>query len=150
MNYVKVVEECKKLTDMATFENFKSLHEEMRKTGGTIFNFFNPIGISGDNLQEFDKIIDGIWLNNDKSTYYLSRDTIKNYCIDVIREIHDNDEDSTKKNDKLRARWEELLKKEMKTYTIVFPLYGAVSSRLCKKKRLAVKLIKKRSKAVVK
>ena len=27
---------------------------------------------------------------------------------------------------------------------------GAVSSRLCKKKRLAVKLIKKRSKAVVK
>ena len=133
MNYLKVVEECKKLTDMATFatfDSFKVIHEEMRKTGGTIFNIFNPVGISGDNLQEFDKIVDNIWLNKDKSTYYLSRNTVKNYCLDVIQEIHVNGEDSTKNNAELRTRWEELLKKEMKNYTVIFPIYGVTFDKV--------------------
>lgn len=111
MNYLKVVEECKKLTDMATFatfDSFKVIHEEMRKTGGTIFNIFNPVGISGDNLQEFDKIVDNIWLNKDKSTYYLSRNTVKNYCLGCVGKI-----EQTKKHkqfsDKISLKVEECL-----------------------------------------
>ncbi|MBR2578958.1 MAG: hypothetical protein IKE41_02330 [Clostridia bacterium] len=86
MNYLKVVEECKQLTLLATFAPFKKLYEEMQRTGGIIFNLpDSTIGISSNNLQKFDKIVDSIWLNKDKSVYYLARNTINQYCLYVIQ-----------------------------------------------------------------
>lgn len=88
MNYEKIVDECKKLENLAIFSTLdksNELHEQIVKKGGVIFDILNPVGVTGDNLQQFDKIIDSIWLNNDKSVYHLSRDTIKKYCIDVMR-----------------------------------------------------------------
>ena len=128
MNYLKVVEECKQLTLLATFAPFEKLYEEMKKTGGIIFN--NSIGISGSNLQKFDKIVDSIWLNKDESVYYLARNTINQYCLDVIQEIHANGEDSAKSNGELNTRWEELIQKEMTSYYVVFPLYGVTIDKV--------------------
>ena len=132
MNYSKVIEECKKLESLATFSTLDKLHKEIMENGGTIFNFFNPVGVAGDNSQLFDKIVDSIWLNNDKSVYYLSRKTVKNYCIDVMQAIHYNGEHDTKNNTELKNRWEELLKKEMINYDVVFPLYGVTIDKITK------------------
>ena len=133
MNYEKVVDECKKLetlTIFSTLDKSSELHEQIVKKGGVIFDILNPIGVTGENLQQFDKIIDGIWLNNDKSVYYLSRNTIKKYCIDVMRQIHHTDENDTKNHIELKTRWEKLLKKELTDYDVVFPLYGVTIDKI--------------------
>ena len=130
MHYLKVVEECKKLESIATFSTLDKLHKEIMENGGTIFNIFNPVGVAGDNSQLFDKIVDSIWLNNDKSVYYLSRKAVKNYCIDVMQAIHYNGENDTKNNTELKNRWEELLKKEIINYDVVFPLYGVTIDKI--------------------
>ena len=131
MNYSRVVEECKKLESLATFSSPDKLHKEIMENGGTIFrgansNLLNPVGVSGDNLQPFDKIVDSIW----SSDNYTSRSTIEKYCIDVIRAIHIDGEASTKNNTELKTRWEELLKREMITYDVVFPLYGVTIEKI--------------------
>lgn len=127
MKYLTVIEQCVKLTKLATFDTYKNLHDELIKTGqGTIFNFFNPIGISGDNLQSFNEIIDSIW----SSDNYTSRSTIERYCIDVIQAIHIDGENTTKNNAELKGRWEKLIRKEMTTYDIVFPLYGVTVDKV--------------------
>ena len=133
MNYEKVVDECKKLENLAMFSTLdksNELHEQIVKKGGVIFDILNPVGVTGDNLQQFDKIIDSIWLNNDKSVYHLSRNTIRTYCIDVMRQIHQTDENETKNHIDLKTRWENLLKKAMTNYDVVFPLYGVTIDKI--------------------
>ena len=131
MNYSRVVEECKKLEYLVTFSTPDKLHKEIMENGGTIFggtisNLLNPVGVSGDNLQPFDEIIDSIW-SSDK---YTARSTIERYCIDVIRAIHIDGEASTKNNAELRDRWEKIIKKEMTSYDVVFPLYGVTVDKI--------------------
>lgn len=127
MNYSKIVDECKKLEALAVFltvDKLHELHKEIVTKGGVIFDILVPVGVTGENVQQFDKIIDSIWLNNDKSVYYLSRNTIKKYCIDVMKKIHCVGENDTKNNTELKTRWENLLRKEMTDYEVIFPLYG--------------------------
>ena len=132
MNYLKIVEECKKLESLATFSPLDKLHKKIMENGGTIFSFSNPVGVVGDNSQKFDEIVDKIWLNNDKSVYHLSKDIVKSYCTDVMQEIHYNGENNTKNNTELKTRWEEILKKEMTSYDVIFPLYGVTIDKITK------------------
>lgn len=127
MKYLNVIEQCVKLTALATFNSYKNLHDELIKTGqGTIFSSFHPVGVFGDNLQQFDEIIDSIWL----SDKYTSRSTIERYCIDAIQAIHIDGETNTKNNADLRDRWEKIIKKEMTSYDVVFPLYGVTIDKI--------------------
>lgn len=131
MHYLKVVEECKKLESLAIFSTLDKIHREIMENGGIIFwgtisNLLNPVGVSEDNLQLFDEIIDGIWWSDN----YTSRSTIKRYCIDVIQSIHIDGENTTKNNVELKERWEKIIRREMTTYDIVFPLYGVTVDKV--------------------
>ena len=124
MNFSQIVDECNKLGALIDFE---SVIDAFKNTEGIIFSpLKNPIRVSRDNLQQFDKIVDNIWANKKEAVYYWTKKTVQRYLLDVIREIHCNGISCAKRNEKLKARWEELSQRKMVSYNVVFPLYGVI------------------------
>lgn len=124
MTFSQIVDECTKMVTLVTFE---SIIDVFKNNDGIVFSpLKNPVRVSRNNLQQFDKIVDNIWANKKESVYYWTKKTVQRYLLDVLREIHFNGISCAKQNEKLKARWEELFQGKRINYNIVFPLYGVI------------------------
>lgn len=79
-----------------------------------------------EDIKNFHQSVDSIWCNKDKSVYYLSRKTIENYILSIVRTIKKQGEDAAKSDTKLRAQWQDLLNRKMESFTVCYPIYGVI------------------------
>lgn len=123
MDYTKVFEECKELASHVFWGN---VHDKDKHNGCLTFGYEDSLNFLGEDILKFEICVDKIWKHKDKSVYYLRRDDIEQFIIQVIRAIHQNGELNTKNNNQLKDKWNELLNKKMNIYYVAFPIYGAI------------------------
>ena len=129
MNYMKVIEECNKIIPIAIWGSV----ENCKKIGCVSFGYGeNQLNFLGEEIQKFDDVIDNIWKHRDKSMYYLSRNSIVNYIVKLMKDIHINGIDTTIKNIDLQNDWNYLLNRKMQRYIILYPIYGAIVDQITK------------------
>ena len=129
MEYEKVVEECKKIIPYITWGN---LEKEERYKDRLTFGFENPLNFLGENIFKFDSLIEAIWKHKDKSIYYLSRNDIEKFVIQILREIKNTDKLTVVNNKGLKDQWNELLSRKMQSYYVAFPIYGIIVPKITK------------------